>query len=209
MLRKYRVFFSKQKNKIIRGMLYFFSPSYYRLIATPFNMVNILPRPSTEYVRSWMKDGLTCAEIGVFEGENAANILECLSITKLFLVDIWAPLTESQEELTRAHIHEDNYRKVRKKFIKDTRVEILKMTSLEASQQISDESLDFCYIDADHSYEQCLLDISHWYPKIKPYGLLAGHDIQMPEVRKAIEKFTQKKNQRYWICFPDWLLIKT
>jgi hypothetical protein len=56
------------------------------------------------------------------------------------------------------------------------RCEILRMTSLEASKKFDDLSLDFAFIDGDHSYEGCSLDISLWYPKLKVGGLLSGHD---------------------------------
>ena len=39
-----------------------------------------------------------------------------------------------------------------------------------------DERLDFVFIDANHSYEACLEDIRLWFPKVKPNGVIAGHD---------------------------------
>jgi|GEM_PF-1665900 len=48
--------------------------------------------------------------------------------------------------------------------------------SVTASSQYQDESLDVVYLDATHSYEQVLADICAWYPKVKPGGIIAGHD---------------------------------
>ena len=38
------------------------------------------------------------------------------------------------------------------------------------------ESLDFVYVDANHSYQGALEDMLAWFPKIRPGGLFAGHD---------------------------------
>jgi hypothetical protein len=57
-----------------------------------------------------------------------------------------------------------------------TRSEIRRMTSLEAAASIPDASLDFAYIDARHDYASVLEDLDAWFPKVKPGGILAGHD---------------------------------
>ena len=48
--------------------------------------------------------------------------------------------------------------------------------SVEAAKRFTDESLDFVYLDADHSYEAVRDDIAAWWPKLKPGGLFAGDD---------------------------------
>ena len=60
------------------------------------------------------------------------------------------------------------------------------MTSVEASKLYENESLDFVFIDACHEYSCVKEDIIAWYPKIKKGGVLAGHDINAEEVRKAV-----------------------
>lgn len=48
--------------------------------------------------------------------------------------------------------------------------------SVIASKKYEDESLDFVFIDGNHSFEEVVLDINNWLPKIKKNGILAGHD---------------------------------
>jgi len=68
-----------------------------------------------------------------------------------------------------------------------------KTTSNNFNSQVEDESLDFVYIDGNHSYESCKNDIEMWLPKIKKNGYIGGHDYLLkcfPGVVKAVdEKF--------------------
>jgi predicted O-methyltransferase YrrM len=43
-------------------------------------------------------------------------------------------------------------------------------TSARAAHLFQPESVDFCVIDADHSYVSVLADLRGWWPKIKPGG---------------------------------------
>lgn len=64
-----------------------------------------------------------------------------------------------------------------------------KMRSSEAAGHFADHSLDFVYIDADHHEKYVREDIRLWLPKIRPGGLLAGHDYSPEErgVRRAVD----------------------
>lgn len=62
----------------------------------------------------------------------------------------------------------------------------LQMDSVEAAKQFADASVDFVFIDGGHTKEQVLADISAWRPKVKPGGILAGHDADWPEVLAAV-----------------------
>jgi hypothetical protein len=46
----------------------------------------------------------------------------------------------------------------------------------EASQYFEDKSVDCLFIDAGHSREAVMKDIDCWLPKMKPNGIMAGHD---------------------------------
>ena len=60
------------------------------------------------------------------------------------------------------------------------------MTSMEAVDQYKDESLDFVFIDGNHSYEFVFNDIKYWLPKVKIGAVLAGHDYSSESVSKAV-----------------------
>ena len=52
----------------------------------------------------------------------------------------------------------------------------VKMPSVAAANLFEDRTLNFVFIDADHTTEAVKADIAAWRPKIKSGGTLAGHD---------------------------------
>lgn len=52
----------------------------------------------------------------------------------------------------------------------------LRTSSVEAARTFADASLGFVFIDMDHRYESVKNDIAAWLPKVKPGGVIAGHD---------------------------------
>ena len=71
--------------------------------------------------------------------------------------------------------------------VKDV-VTIIVKDSVEAAGYYGDASLEFVFIDADHTYEGVKRDIQAWLPKIKSGGILAGHDFRWEGVGKAVRE---------------------
>ena len=67
----------------------------------------------------------------------------------------------------------------------------IKSISWDGAANFSDKSVDFVFIDADHSYEAVKKDIEAWIPKIRKNGIISGHDYSDPSgVKQAVdEKF--------------------
>ena len=61
---------------------------------------------------------------------------------------------------------------------------ILRKTSMQALNDIDDNSLDFVYIDGNHDFLNVTQDIHYWLKKVKPGGILAGHDYVYYPFRK-------------------------
>jgi hypothetical protein len=90
------------------------------------------------------------------------------------------------------------------------RYKVHRMTSVEASKSFEDESVDFVFIDGDHSYEGCALDIKSWFPKIKVGGLLSGHDYRNERnygVQKAVHEFLGDRELRLGLNY-TWFITK-
>ena len=72
-----------------------------------------------------------------------------------------------------------------------TRCELIAETTRDASRNVYNSTLDFVFIDADHSYLGVKQDISHWRSKVKPGGWLGGHDYnrkRFPQVVRAVDE---------------------
>ncbi len=58
-------------------------------------------------------------------------------------------------------------------------VRAMQLPSVDAARLFVDASLDLVFIDADHRYGSTAADIAAWPPKIRPGGILCGHDCEM------------------------------
>ncbi len=143
--------------------------------------------------------GKQCAEIGVFEGDFSAEILK-RGPARLFLVDPWihqdSKLYPDDHANLGAEQFEGLFARVKKRFDGDARVSLVRDFSYYASSQFDDESLDFVYVDAVHTFESCLCDALTWYHKVKPGGWLCGHDFtgKFVGVKMAVEAFCRITN---------------
>lgn len=126
------------------------------------------------------------AEVGTWNGNTSRSLLITFPDLTLYMIDRWTPPPKDDSwegsgdrfALYDQSKHDDAYanaRRVTEPF--NDRRRILRMSSCEAARKcIADESLDFAFIDADHSFEGTLSDIESYWPKVKSGGLLSGHD---------------------------------
>lgn len=139
------------------------------------------------------------AEIGVFHGSLSQQLLNREDVT-LYMVDAWAPyIDRSGEDDFHAKMplaeHEEIYQTALKQVaFAGERARIIRDWSVQASKAVPDASLDFVFIDAEHSYEGCSADIASWAPKVKPGGWLMGHDYRNPNypawgVERAVHEY--------------------
>ena len=100
-------------------------------------------------------------EVGVEQGLNADNILNYWK-GKIWLIDIW----ENPNFLFDCmNLHRDN-----------KNVSFIRDKSTIAASNFVDNSLDFIYIDDDHSYNGIKSSFEAWFPKVRFGGIVSGHD---------------------------------
>ena len=216
MLSKLICFCKKKTEKIrkifVSFMVKYITPSLFKRIEPFFfnNWVNV-PRPAILFIKKYFNQkDVIGAEIGVEKGINSESILKELNISTLYLVDIWF----DYNEIGANRPQKANFELVSNKFKNNLKVKIIKDFSLKAVKEIPDNSLDFVYIDANHSYKYVYQDISVWFNKVKEGGIIAGHDAYnhlgvSTEVFKALIVFCTEKNIDFQIKIPDWYFIKT
>lgn len=71
-----------------------------------------------------------------------------------------------------------------------------------AARIFDSKSIFAVYIDASHKHEMVMKDIKAWLPKIKDGGIISGHDIDMTEVKTAVEKFF---GEDYTVVGRSWI----
>ncbi len=123
-----------------------------------------------------------CVEIGSYLGASALVIARALAPgSRLWCVDTW--MNDGMSEGRRDTFAE--FRANTRPF--GEQIAPLRADSRQAATRFSDRSVDFLFIDGDHSFEGCSADISAWLPKMKPGGIVAFHDVGWAEgVQRAI-----------------------
>ena len=138
------------------------------------------------------------AEIGVADGDYSAAILEAAAPEELHLIDPWSHL-ESGADLLQANAllagvdearasgaafeappvnlgGDKQFARVGARFAGDPRVRLHRQYSYKAAADFPDGFFDFVYLDGNHHYEFVLKDLQDFAARLKPGGLLFGHD---------------------------------
>ncbi len=128
------------------------------------------------------------AEIGVWEGKLSVGLLRSIEKLELLMIDPyekWDDANKTKKAINYAMLKA----KHRTKPFEDRRI-IMLATSERASKFVADNSLDFVFIDGDHRYEHVKLDVESWMPKVRPGGLISGHDYnpRQPGLIKAVHE---------------------
>jgi len=112
------------------------------------------------------------AEIGVADGRYSEIL--CLRIPglKLYCIDLWTPY----EDCWRIQNYQNKAYNQAKEKLKNYNTELIIESSLTASLDIPDNSLDFVFIDGSHTFDHVMTDIIVWSRKVRKGGIVAGHD---------------------------------
>lgn len=75
-------------------------------------------------------------------------------------------------------------------------VKLIQGHSHSVVNEYADNSIDFLFIDGSHEYEDVKKDLLLWLPKVKPGGIIAGHDYDpaWKGVVQAVDEVLGKEN---------------
>jgi len=158
---------------------------------------------------------LVGAEVGVQTGAYSEVLLRSVTWERFYCIDAWRQLENYVDAANVADTEQECcYQQALQRLAPYARkVRVLRELSTEATGWIADGSLDFCYIDANHSFEAVAADIAAYFPKIRPGGILAGHDYCgcWPGVMQAVDQFVGEHGQANFYHHPaesSWLFFK-
>lgn len=164
------------------------------------------------------------AEIGVWKGAYSALFCKKNPHLHMLCVDPWVSypawldtkneLPPDEAAVFMAQAHEEALGR-----LAPMPCTIVRDFSTEAATSVRDGSLDFVYIDGNHTFDAVTADIQAWAPKVKVGGLVAGHDYRhfthKPTIHviEAVDAYTKAHGIDPWFVTagdktPSWLWVK-
>lgn len=142
----------------------------------------------------------TGAEIGTDQGEYAELLCKTIPSLKLYCIDPWKAEAyepgEQPEGKEPQSYFDKRFEEAKERLKPYKNVYFSRATSMQAIKTIKDNSLDFVYIDGNHDFLNVTQDMHYWLKKVKPGGILSGHDyVRYPSrkfnhVQKVINAYT-------------------
>jgi len=149
------------------------------------------------------------AEIGVWHGGFSAKLKAANTALRLLCVDAWETFhgdVSGQRVALKTPAQMVEAEAAARRVLEPLGCEIRKGASVAIAATVPDRSLDFVYIDANHSYEAVLADLCAWTPKVKVHGVIAGHDYCVNQAKpfirviEAVKTFTAERGIRQWFA---------
>lgn len=97
----------------------------------------------------------------------------------------------------------------------DPRAVLIQKFSVDAAKDIEDGSLDWIFLDGNHSLRAVLDDMDAWWPKVKIGGVFGGHDYgddtnypSWVEVKSAVDRWCHEHRITFTLsrCVSWWVL---
>lgn len=120
-------------------------------------------------LNSLQRPNPTVCEFGGFLGHTSLRLAQAMASGTLIIAEY------DPEAPERAHAIET--RLIDANLPKSLNWQVLHSDALTVIGQLPDESVDLCYLDDDHQSHHVHEEITRLLPKIRPGGLICGHDV--------------------------------
>jgi predicted O-methyltransferase YrrM len=134
-----------------------------------------------ELVKIHVNENTEMVEIGSFQG--VSTMLFSMFAKVVYSVDCYDYVVPATGRIPS---HDQLFVDAEKLFLERTshieNIIKIRKSSVEASNDFKDESLDLVYVDAEHDPISVRSDINAWKNKIKSGGILCGHDFYLPHI---------------------------
>jgi len=152
-------------------------------------------------------------EIGVAFGGQSEYLLANTPIERLFSIDPYRHFQTGYADAMnfRQSIFDVLHIKTLKRLEPyGDRSVFIRELSQSASTRFFEKSLDFVYIDGNHSYTAVKQDIESWYPKIRSIGFMIGDDYTQyfPGLCQAVNEFCAREGLKLYTHGGKWWVVK-
>jgi hypothetical protein len=149
-------------------------------------------------------------EVGVAAGEYSHIIMKFNpQLELMYGVDPYEPY-KGYKDYARLGTFNSLHEAAHRRLDSYPNYQFLKLYSLDAAKRFENESLDFVYIDGNHSDPYITQDITAWAPKVRKGGIVAGHDYARIKqkgvedstnwaVIPAVDKYVRDNNYQLFI----------
>ena len=113
-------------------------------------------------------------EVGVESGEYSEILCKENPGLELYCVDSWKAYRGYRDHVDPVKI--EGFYEVAKAKLAPYNCKLIRKFSMDAVKDFKDQTIDFVYIDGNHNFQSCTADIAEWSKKVKPGGIISGHD---------------------------------
>jgi hypothetical protein len=155
-------------------------------------------------------------EIGVYRGRFTATLAKRTPNMELIGIDAWK-VYPGYKDYEDNDLESEAYTDAVRRTQQYPNVKLVNSWSVDASKTFEDESLDYIFIDANHTYEWVVEDLKAWVPKVKTGGIIMGHDYFVMRklnfgVIQAVNGWVETHFIRHLFTWqdncPSWLFVK-
>ena len=158
-------------------------------------------------IRQFFQPHFVMVEVGSLEG--ISTLLFSHFVKTVYSVDCYDYKVPPEGRIPE---HDQMFVEAERMFIERTKdvpnIIKIRKRSVDAAKDFADGSLDAVYIDAEHDEASVREDIQTWRPKLKPGGLLCGHDFWIEHIQRILveeegfSKITQAPDSSWVVPIP-------
>ena len=153
-------------------------------------------------IRNAIGEPRSGCELGVWKGMLSQRLLKEFNQLHLLMIDRWVSYDQGPNnqatDATQENMHDFMQMAMEATMLYRNRRILMVGDSIEVSKFVKNHSLDFIFLDANHFYEDVKIDLSSWHSKVRPDGLICGHDYNAKRekegywgVKKAVDEFAE------------------
>lgn len=155
----------------------------------------------------------TFVEVGCYLGKSTCYMAEALieraCSATLHIVDTFC----GDQNIGAANFHAQFVQNMIGTGVWDRLNEVHVADSVRFAESMPLDSVDFVFIDAEHTFESVARDLAAWWPRVRAGGLMAGHDYTdwFPGLRGAVDEFVRRHDlaKAFRATGSSWMVYKS